>query len=254
MTRAAVQDWISPPRTKLRRFAIPYRALFAGALAAAAFGTLHYLASPARFPVRQVVLEGDFARVDRKALDAAIRPALTGNFFRLDLAAVAARAETVPWVYHAVVTRAWPFRVDVAFTVQHPVARWSGGGWLNEDGARVHLGPAHPPSGLPLLSGPAGTEARVYHRFGELSQMLGRYGLALTTLSLSARGGWRLTTAGGMTIVMGHAPLTPRLERFLEFRTRIMAGHRRVPERVDLRYGNGFAVQWGKPAAGEQKS
>ncbi|MHB1585714.1 MAG: cell division protein FtsQ/DivIB [Acidiferrobacteraceae bacterium] len=252
MTRVVAHDWAHPrPRAKLRFPPMPPRVVLAGVVLAAVFGAIRYLASPDRFPVRQVMLRGDFARVDRKALMAAVAPALSGNFFRLDLAAVAARADTVPWVYRAVVARAWPFRVEITFTVQHPIARWSGGGWLNQEGSRIHLGALKGPPGLPVLSGPSASEARVYARFREVSQLLNHYGTRLTVLSLSARGGWRLTTEGGTTIVMGRTQAMSRLDRFLELRARIMAGHKRIARRVDLRYGNGFAIAWAQsPAPG----
>ncbi len=250
MTRAAAHDWAHPrPRARFRLPPMPPRVVLAGVVLATVFGAVRYLASPDRFPVRQVVLQGDFARVNRKALQAAIAPALSGNFFRLNLAAVAARADTVPWVYRAVAARAWPFRVEITFTVQHPIARWSGGGWLNQDGSRIHLGAVKGPSGLPTLSGPPESEARVYGRFEKISHLLGHYGITLTALSLSAASGWRLTTAGGTTIVMGRTHVMSRLARFLDLRPRITAGHKRIISRADLRYDNGFAVAWAEPSA-----
>ncbi|MHB1528169.1 MAG: cell division protein FtsQ/DivIB [Acidiferrobacteraceae bacterium] len=245
MTRAAESTWFrTHPQARRRLPAVSSAALLGVVLVSAVFGMVHYVRNPHRFPVRQVMLQGDFSRVNRAALNAAIATAIRGNFFRLNLNTIAQRAQKVPWVDQVAVTRVWPFRLKLQFTVQHPVARWRAGGWINSTGQRVHLGPHARPSALPLLSGPALSEGLMYTRFQSLSRLLARYHLSLNTLSLSARGGWRLSTTDGMAIVMGRSMIRARLTRFLMLRPRIMADTGSFPERVDLRYGNGFAVSW----------
>lgn len=249
MTRAAESTWFRARPHARRRLPMVSPAVLLGAvLVSAIFGMVRYVRNPHRFPVRQVVLQGDFSRVNRAALNAAIATAIRGNFFRLNLDTIAQRAQRVPWVDKVAVTRAWPFRLKLQFTVQHPLARWRAGGWINSAGQRVHLGPHARLSALPLLSGPPLSEGLMYARFQSLSQLLARYGLSLSTLSLSARGGWRLATSDGMAIVMGRSKIRSRLARFLMLRPRIMADTGLFPQRVDLRYGNGFAVSWARHA------
>lgn len=244
MSRAADTAWLrEKPRRALRMPTVPPRVAAGIALAMGLLGGWRYLRQPQLFPVRTVVYQGRFGEVDQQRLETAIAPAIRGNFFTLDLARVGALAQRVPWVDQVAVTRRWPPSLVVTFTVQKPLAHWAAGGWINNDGAVVRLGGRMLPQGLPELSGPPGTEPELFAALGRFSRLLTPYGLAIKGISLSARGGWRLVTGTGMTVVMGRSGIDGHLERFLAS----LAAARKdgaTMERVDLRYNNGFAVTW----------
>ena len=71
--------------------------------------------------------------------------------------------------------------------------------------------------------------------------------LSVGSLQLDARRTWRVQLSNGLTLEVGRSHPVQRLERFVRVYPAILAaGEGRVLS-VDLRYSNGFAVQWQAP-------
>lgn len=124
---------------------------------------------------------------------------------------------------------------------------------------------------LPQLSGPRGSNAMVLARYRRWGALLAGQGLRLVRLQLTAGGSWFARVAvnqakdnqitgtasdartpdGNRTVdlVIGQHHAEKRLARFAGiFRDALNV---RLPEaaRIDLRYPNGFAVQWRTPTS-----
>ncbi len=205
---------------------------------------INYILNPATLPVKNVSFEGPFKHVNRDALAQAVAPLVSGNFLLLNLNAIKTRAESVPWVYQVSVRREWPDGVHIRFTEQTLAARWGDTQWINTAGDLVDLGSRHGPAGLPLLSGPQGTQAQVFAEYQQLDAFLVRDGLPITSLTLTTRGTWRTVVGRNLLLVLGHHALNAKLARFLTVYMHALSGQRQLMRRVDLRYSNGFAVQW----------
>jgi cell division protein FtsQ len=226
----------------------PWRAgLYAfGALALA---TLVLLATdtvlrPDSFAVRRLSFEGEFRQVDQQALTAAVMDSVRGNFFLLDLDAIRERARRVPWVYEVTVQRRWPDGVHIRFTEQQLVARWGKSGWVNAQGDYVDLQGRAGPDGLPLLAGPDGLQARVLEHYRKLNVILAPVSLQLTALTLTDRHSWNIVLHNGLVLTLGREEPEPKVERFARVYPRALAAQAASVKRVDLRYTNGFSVEW----------
>lgn len=231
----------------------PRRAgVYAFVLLAAAGATLlalDYLLRPETLPVRRVSFEGEFRHVDERALADAVIEAARGSFLLVDLEAIGARARSVPWVHEVSVRREWPDGVHVRFTEQQLVARWTAGGWVNRQGERVELGGQPGPVGLPALGGPDGLTARVLEQYRELDGILAPAGLAIASLTLTDRHSWSLVLDNGLALTLGREEPQARVARFVRAWPRALAAEAGRIRRVDLRYTNGFAVEWSGRAA-----
>ena len=62
------------------------------------------------FPLRQVVVAGELNQVTRTQLEYVARGAISGNFFTVNLDAVRASFEKLPWVRQVNLRRRWPDR------------------------------------------------------------------------------------------------------------------------------------------------
>jgi cell division protein FtsQ len=213
------------------------------ALLAFVFG-LDHLLRPDTFPVRQVSFEGTFERVSQEALARGVADAVTGNFFLVDLETVRRKAERVPWVHRASVRRRWPDGVHVRFTEQVLAARWGDDAWVNVDGERVELGKAAGPADLPRLAGPDGAHAQLLDHYRRLSALLEPAGLGVARLTLTARHTWEIGLDNGMVLIIGREEPEPKVGRFARLYPATLAGVADQVKEVDLRYTNGFAVQW----------
>jgi cell division protein FtsQ len=231
----------------------PWRAgLYAfGALAAvtAVLVAADTLLRPETFPVRSVSFEGEFKQVDERALTAAMIDTVRGGFFLLDLDAVRRRAQGVPWVHEVTVRRRWPDGVYLRFSEQQLAARWGASGWVNVQGEYVDLQGRAGPEGLPRLNGPDGMQARVLEHYRNLNEILAPVGLQIATLTLTPRHSWSVQLDNGLTLTLGREAPEPKVARFARVYPKALALQAARIKRVDLRYTNGFSVEW-DPRAG----
>lgn len=205
---------------------------------------IDYVLRPDTFPVRTVSFEGEFKQVTQAALAKGVNDVVSGNFFLIDLEVIKQHAERVPWVHKVSVRRQWPDGVHVRFSEQVLMARWNQDAWINVDGERVNLRGQPGPRDLPQLSGPEGSHGLVLDHFQNLSAILNLAGLTLTQLRLTDRHNWEIGLHTGMTVIVGREDPEPKVERFARLYPHTLAAEADNIREVDLRYTNGFAVQW----------
>lgn len=214
-------------------------------VAAAGFvGAVEYISRPDRFPVLEVRLEGDFAHVTQEQLLARVVDHLRGNLFLLDLDAVRQRVEALPWVRQASVRREWPHTVHILFAEQELVAHWGERLWLNDHGEIVDLQGEAGPEGLPVLAGPGGTHAKVLAELQHLNDVVRRAGLDIAQLNLSDQRAWQARLSNGLVVLLGRHDPELRLGRLMDVYTETVANRIEQIRQLDLRYTNGFSVEW----------
>ena len=201
------------------------------------------------FPVQSVRFEGPFRHVTQRQLERATLDLVRGNFFLVDLDALQRRVEALPWVYRASVRRLFPHNIAIRFSEQQLAARWGEDAWLNTSAEVLRVTGGDLPNDLPRLDGPDGTSAEVYRAYQEFRTRLAPLDVQLVGLSLSARRSWRLelqppNADRQLALVVDHEQALPRLERFARVYRNALAQQVAAIRRVDLRYTNGFAVQW----------
>jgi cell division protein FtsQ len=97
------------------------------------------------------------------------------------------------------------------------------------------------------LHGPASTQALVLNQFRAMNKAIAPLNLYIKRIDLDARRAWRLSLNNGIELLLGRAGSNTHLQRFVQVYPSLLA----TPagnniERVDMRYGNGLAVRWGK--------
>jgi len=232
------------------------RRLLGGLLLVGGAGTvlglgIWHLAQPDTLPIQRVQVEGEFRHLVRQDVYAAIGEPASGGFFNVDVGAVKAAAEAMPWVDSASVWRVWPDTLRVAITEQVPLARWepmeagtaTGGGMVNMRGVLFHPGHGGD-EGLPLFSGPRGSVESVAARYQSLSGVLAAAGLRVTALKLNQRRAWELWLDNGIRLKLGRGAGDERVQRFVDAYVPLLTQKAAQMKWVDLRYTNGFAVRW----------
>ena len=223
--------------------------MLAAAAALLAAAAVWLVRMPA-LPVRQVVFVEPLAHTHRAEIEQALPPVLKGNFFSLNLEAVRGALEGLPWVRKVDVRRIWPARLEVHLEEHKPTARWGlGRGELVNSFGEVFA--ATPPdtefAALPLIYGPPGTSGEVLKRYGEFVGSFAAVGEKPVQVLLSPRLAWQLKLENGMSVEIGReqpkAPVTARLERFIEVYPELIGKRPVKPAVVDLRYPNGFALR-----------
>jgi len=205
---------------------------------------MRWLADPYRFPLGVVEVRGDFRFMEKEQLQVAVAPHAAGGFFTVDVNAVRAAAEQLPWVHKVSVRRIWPATLRLQVEEQQPIAHWGERGYLNRFGEPFLPEETAMPLELPWLAGPDGHEIKVLEYYLKVTQALGPLGMQVARLELDGRRAWHLQLHDGVRLELGRANTWQRLQRFVRAYPEVFVGREAQLQRVDLRYSNGFSVHW----------
>lgn len=222
---------------------LPVLLVGATVVGATAWGSW-WLWQPENLPVRTLRVSGTLRHVSGDELRTTVLPLVRNGFMRMDLEVVRAALERLPWVYSAEVRRDWPDRLLIDIREQQVLARWAEGGLVNPEGGVFRPVEAIAENSLPLLKGPEGTAVMLTAHFIELQRALLPLALTITRIEMDERRAWHVGLDNGVELVLGRSEHPARLERFTRAWPRILEPRTAQIARVDLRYTNGFAVQW----------
>lgn len=200
-----------------------------------------------RWPVRYVEIEAEYSHVSAEQIRAAAAAHLGAGFFALNLAEVRGAVAALPWVEAVEARKRWPDTLVLAVRERQPVARWGDKRLVGRDGNVFSVPGAEQIEGLPHLDGPDSELGNVLDFYARMQKALSGSGLTPAGVSLSGRGSWKITLVGGAEILLGHDQVETRIQRFLDVLPRLSSDHPGGFQRADLRYSNGFAVQWSAP-------
>lgn len=206
-----------------------------------------------RWPIRWLEVDGAFERVSAEQVRKTAAPLVEANFFAVDPQAIKAAARELPWVNQVVVEKTWPDTVRVYVTEYVPVAHWVDGQLIATNGDTFSVPGAEGIQGLPWLEGPEGSANQVIEAWLAFNDILQPTGQVIERITLDPRGAWTLALAQGTRVNIGREDAHLRVERLANawYPLRDLRGV--VPLRVDLRYSNGFAVQWPEPPDDESQ-
>ncbi|GAA4900522.1 cell division protein FtsQ/DivIB [Ferrimonas pelagia] len=194
-------------------------------------------------PIEELALIGERQFTDDDEVRQALRELGNWSLFTADVAVIREALTALPWVDRAAVRREWPNRIRVYLLEQVPVARWHDHGWLNDRAQAFEAPPRAGLATLPHLSGPAGSEQKVWIMWQQLSELLAINGFEGQALSLNARHAWTLRLASGTELALGRSDTLARAQRFIDLWPELEREQAPI-ERVDLRYDTGLAVRW----------
>lgn len=201
-----------------------------------------------RWPLSRLRLSGDLQRVQADQIRAAVMPYARAGYFavRLDQAQDAVRR--LPWVESAQVSKQWPGMLVVRVVEHRPFAFWGTDRMLSEQGRLFPVPAGLKGVDLPHLGGPDARSAEVVELYNQAGALFAPTGLKVVSLVLDDRGSWALQLGNGTQVVVGRDDARERLARFARVLPQLL-GNAQTIERADLRYTNGFTLQWGNAPA-----
>ena len=197
-----------------------------------------------RWPLRTLRIQGTLRNVDEQQLRATVLPYAKRGFFAVPLEQAQEAVARLPWVERAEVRKHWPDVLEVRVVEHRPFARWGNDQLLSEHGRLFPVKGIRVPATLPTLGGPSTRVQDVVALYNESRALFASTGRDVRALRLDARGSWSLVLSDGAEVIVGRSDARPRLGRFARLLPQLTAQPQRVLRRADLRYTNGFALQW----------
>jgi cell division protein FtsQ len=217
--------------------------LFIAAMASMAWVSLGIVAKD-RWPIRWLEINGNFQRVSAEQLRAGLTPLISSSFFAIDLQDLRDAADRISWVSDVKVQKKWPDTVMVEVDEYQPFAHWNSGQLISSKGEAFSVPEADGLQGLPWLRGPENRLGQMLDGWTRFNDELVAAGLEIQQLNLDQRGAWSLVLTNGTTVHLGREAAHERLQRLMSSWDVLLQDRTVSPIDVDLRYTNGFAVNW----------
>lgn len=199
-------------------------------------------------PIRSIEVTGQFQGLKIASLEKAVAGYVSAGFFGADVNAIKHAAEQLPWASSVSVRRVWPDRIQLEVTEQQAIARWGDDTVINDAGELFHPGPDNLPADLAQLRGPEGTHTLLLSHFMGLQPVLAARGLAVTSLAYNRRRAIEIGLNNGVRLLIGRVRDVQEsialINRFAIAWDYALVNRAENISSVDLRYTNGFSVQW----------
>ena len=210
------------------------------------------LLRPGRFTIERMDIHGSSAQVDAQTVERTAWLALIGNYFTADLEKIENALVRLPGVYQAAVRRHWPDTLEISITEAGAIALWyATDGSASESQDYVNLPPDSTITLQPVLRSPTADRHTVIDAFLYLVSSLSPFGLEVKSLSVNEVGDWvvvlqsvTLQIPVELEIVVGKGDPVRKVDQFAAVFDSFLQDRLLDIERVDMRYDNGFAVQW----------
>ena len=208
-----------------------------------------WISDPTSLAIQKVEWQGDFQYLRQAELEALAEPYTQTNLYLLDTQGLELALEAHPWVRGASLRKIWPNQLVVEVETQFPIAFWGDDKLLNQFG-EIYVGTLPEKQGVfPIIYSPQ-TNGRVMgERYVQLTKMLSGLSLEIIELSEDERGSWRMKLRHGPEIIIGRKEQEKRVQRFKVGYLQGLKDRLGEIDQIDLRYTNGFAVEW-KPGVG----
>lgn len=217
-------------------------------LVAIVLGGLAFLTWSPRPSVSQVKVSG-CNQAQKNVIKHQLSQINNVNWFRINLTRIQQVLERASGIDQAVVSRGQPFQLQVDVRPQHLVALWNKHKALNQRGQVIrlpkwcqHRCKRH----LPHLKGPKGQQRRLLSLYQLLQSQAKSVKLSVRVIEMDRKGVITVTLANGLQITMGEEQDLTRWQHFVTVYPQIFSNRHKQGTKVDLRYTNGMAVQWGK--------
>ncbi|MGH8556811.1 MAG: cell division protein FtsQ/DivIB [Methylococcales bacterium] len=196
------------------------------------------------FPVRFVRVLGVFRYLDKIDLERVVQPLLEAGYLELDMDLIRSRTGSIPWVKSVQIQRVWPDTLIIRGEEHIAFARFGENRLLSTEGVVFSPRDIRLFSDLPMIEGSVARSVRLLAAFKEMRIHAMNSGMTLEKLRVSARESWSVQVSGGLSIELGRVAPIKTFRRFIATLSLLGEQQIRSMVRVDLRYRNGYAVEW----------
>ena len=205
------------------------------------------------FTIQKVVIDSPLLVISQGSIERETWRKISGNYLNVDLKTIETALENQPGVYQAVVRRVWPDTLSISVVETQVIAEYRQLDRSEEKVERqfINLPPQNGFSFRPLLRGPERYRAVVVDTFHEIFSLLAIVNLEPRSLSVGHSGQWELELRRSdlklentFRVFLGRDQIVEKIERLVFSFETVLSHKAGLISKVDMRYDNGFAVQW----------
>ena len=203
-----------------------------------------WVQTPSAFPIRHIVVQGEFQHLNTAHLTSAVQARLSGGFFSLHLSEAKQAIAQTPWVASVAFRREWPDTLLVSVEERKPLAKFNEKGVLSAEGIIFYPETGTVPAELPQFQGSESDSTQIatlYQTVNTLSQLVG---LTVVRLQQDAKNSWQLEFNNHISVILGEEEPLARFQRFIAVYPNLLKQSKKSIVLVDLRYPDGLAVQY----------
>lgn len=199
----------------------------------------------ARFPIHQVILEGEYWQIPQQELETIIAPYIKSGYFFINLFSLQNKLlDKEPWLQTVTVSRQWPSSLIVVLQQKTAVAVLNNNALLTPSGDVFSPPVDSFPPDLPNLVGPKERAKELLEQYQVFTSLANSANLSIIKLVLSTSGNWSVELNNKIVVILGEDDILARFNRFIKVYQQVFVPEHREPSSVDMRYGHGMAVNW----------
>ena len=166
------------------------------------------------------------------------------NLYQLDDTNLERDLESIPWVKDVSLRKSWPQELVIHVKEHHPIAYWGESQLLDQHGEVFDGVLPEKREDFPMLYSPENKGQEMGGRYLQVLKWLKDVPLKIVSLTEDARGSWVVGFDNGLLVNIGLEHQDKRLERFVVGYKKVLSKQIEKISQVDLRYTNGFSVEW----------
>lgn len=198
-----------------------------------------------RFPIRQVIIEGEYWQVPQADLEKIIAPYTERGYFFANLFSLQRKLkDDEPWIQSSAVSRQWPDTIRIILSQKTAVATLNNNALVTQDGQVFSPPVSTFPPDLPVLLGPKEKAAELLKQYQVFTSAADSVNLSIIQLELSSEGNWSVKLSNKIVVMLGEDDILARFKRFTKVYEQVFVPQHREPSSVDMRYSHGMAVNW----------
>lgn len=199
------------------------------------------LSDPKTMPLQNIQVASEFRHIDANQVRKIVATYAWQGFLKIDTDTIKKDLMAEPWIAAVDIERVWPDELYVKITEHKAMARWEGGGLINESGEYFSPEKDSFSENLVMFSGSKDNALKMLQYYIENKEMISQLGLAVVKIKLDERHAWHVTLSNDIALILGRKESVQHLQRFIRWYPHLEGG---AIKQVDLRYSNGFSIQW----------
>jgi len=226
---------------------------------------IHWLGKPGNFSIKKIELVSQLENQEVKELNKMATGVLNGGFFSLNIEDFTrSLLLKLPWVKSISVKKIWPDKLLINIVEHKPIVRWlsveenitdvvlDNVQLLSQEG--LIISPALTAqqkikfNRMVLLTGTKNSTQTVLSLCLQINESFKQLGLGIKQCGMNARRTWKvvliLNKGQEITIKLGKKNMIQKLKRFIHIFSGQLKHYLVDINSVDLRYVNGFSVNW----------